>query len=183
MKYIIDIPDEAIEFMGGHIRVFVEPEFKMGDCKFYALRLSKEDIEPYTELDRKQIEDEAWKLARLISLEADDGGLSPTDLYECYKSSSIQEVMKNYSYQEAKAKYEVWMKAKRDKESRIEVGDEVSSYDDIKAVVMDFQTNDGMIVFTENGCIERWAKTHRAEKTGRTFPAVEKMLKQMRGEK
>ena len=54
MKYVIDIPDKAIDFMGGrdHVSVFVEPEYKVGDCKHYALRISKEDIEPYTEPNR-----------------------------------------------------------------------------------------------------------------------------------
>ena len=179
MKYIIDVPDEAIELMGGHISIFVEPVFKTGDCKRYALRISKGDIEPYTEPDRKVIEDEVWKMARLISLEADDGGLNPTDLYECYKSRSIQEVMKNHSYQEAKAQYEVW---KRTKEIR--VGDEVEYECDgiVRFVVTGFcgETAFGFKHQCDYDDVGEYCDIEDLRKTGRHFPEVAELLKKMR---
>lgn len=124
MKYIIDVPDEAIELMGGrdHFSMFVEPDCKAGDCKHYALRISKGDIEPYTETDRKAIEDEVWSLAREIaygmSLQEciDAGMLHDDDIYD-----SASGVLEKLTYQEAKAKFDAW-KTERE---QICVGDEV----------------------------------------------------------
>ena len=121
MKYVIDIPDKAIDFMGGrdHVSVFVEPEYKVGDCKHYALRISKEDIEPYTEPNRETIENEVWDFA--ISCVDMDG----IDFYRCFEHDSVF-YLTEYTYSEAKSKYDAW---KRKKEE-IRVGDEVVYADD-----------------------------------------------------
>ena len=118
MKYIIDIPDEAIELMDGHIRVFVEPEFKTGDCKYYALRLSKENIEPYTEPD----EDESYGVSRYKAIglaflkwlgnDAGDKLKSADDVYQfldkncCNKDAVEDEVWKFVRYMALKIGFE-----------------------------------------------------------------------------
>ena len=121
MKYVIDIPDKAIDFMGGrdHVSVFVEPEYKVGDCKHYALRISKEDITTYTEPDRKVIEDEVWEFATTCTK------MDGSDSVDVFGGFSVDSFTK-YSYQEAKAKYEEWKKQK----DEIRVGDEVVYADD-----------------------------------------------------
>ena len=119
-KYIIDVSDEAIELMGGHINIFVEPVFKTGDCKRYALRLSKEDIEPYTEPDRKAVDlqyardienvarmnynegaKDAWDFAKAINYMGYD------DFVSCF-GGKTEEVVYELSYSEVKAKYDAW---------------------------------------------------------------------------
>ena len=174
MKYVIDIPDKAIDFMGGrdHVSVFVEPEYKVGDCKHYALRISKEDIEPYTEPNRETIENEVWDFA--ISCVDMDG----IDFYRCFEHDSVF-YLTEYTYSEAKSKYDEWKR----KKDEIRVGDEVIiKSDGVKGVVLDEDLCGEFSVFTENGCCEAYRKIH-FEKTGRHFPEVAELLKKMREEK
>lgn len=174
MKYVIDIPDKAIDFMGGrdHVSVFVEPECKVGDCKHYALRISKEDIEPYTEPNREAIENEVWDFATSC---IDMDGI---DFYRCFENDSVY-YLTEYTYSEAKSKYDEW---KRKKEE-IRVGDEVIiKSDGVKGVVLDEDLCGEFSVFTENGCCEAYRKIH-FEKTGRHFPEVAELLKKMKEEK
>lgn len=135
---------------------------------------------PYTEPDRKAIEDEVWKLADNIH------GMSIQDKMSCFGFSLTSAVTSNLSCQEAKAKYESWLKQK----DEIHVGDEVTFEmafgngldNNMKAVALDQATKgEEWCVLTENGCIE----THDEEdlyKTGRHFDEVEELLKKMRGE-
>lgn len=159
MKYIIDVPDEHTD-----IKVF----YTDADMKIIQSMRCK----PYTEPDRKAIEDEVWKMARLISY---DGGLKLTDLYECYKCSSIQEVMKNHSYQEAKEKYEAWLK----KTDEIRVGDEVIDKDVGKAIVIniDFELCSTLWL---DGSVSEDVPLKDLHKTGRHFDEVEELLKKMK---
>ena len=142
MKYIIDVPDNTAW-----------------------IQVSTDRLEPYTEPDRKAIEDEVWKVAQkvhVISEEADD---------VCFGDS----------YQEVRKQYEAW-KAKRDE---IHVGDEVvfgSSFNEtMKAVVLDDSTyeDSDWFVLTENGCVEDHEED-MLKKTGHHFPEVAELLKKMR---
>ena len=174
MKYVIDIPDKAIDFMGGrdHVSVFVEPEYKVGDCKHYALRISKEDIEPYTEPNRETIENEVWDFATsCIDMDGNDFCI-------CFGNDSVF-YLTEYTYSEAKSKYDEWKR----KKDEIRVGDEVIiKSDGVKGVVLDEDLCGEFSVFTENGCCEAYRKIH-FEKTGRHFPEVAELLKKMREEK
>ena len=162
MKYIIDVLDEAIEFMGGHISIFVEPVFNTGDCKRYALRLSKEDIEPYTKPDRKAIEDEVWATAIKIDI-ASEGW-------------DWQEM----TYREAKAKYDAW-RAERDE---IRVGDEVEEKTALwTGVVVSFDEFDNLTIMDSSGKSCDGYKTRFFRKTGRHFPEIADVLKKMGDEK
>lgn len=177
-KYIIDVPDEAVSFMDGEMSFFVEPKIKDERRRHYVLRIDEEDVSIYTEPDRGAIEDEVWKMARLISL---DGGLSSPDLYECYKSSDIQKVMRTHSYQEAKAKYDAW---KQEKEE-IHVGDEViSTFGDKMVVTHHWNQNDGTTGVSgfSADCSGLYYDEIEVEKTGRHFPEVEELLKKLVGE-
>ena len=173
MKYIIDIPDKAIEFMGGrdHVSVFVEPECKVGDCKHYALRISKEDIEPYTEPNRKAIENEVWDFA--ISCIDMDG----IDFYRCFEHDSVF-YLTEYTYSEAKSKYDEW---KRKKEE-IRVGDEVKIKDleDKGIVTSVLATRCDVLWF--DGTVSEDVLMSELYKTGRHFDEIEDFLKKM-GEK
>lgn len=137
-------------------------------------------LPPYTEPDRKAIEDEVWKfLDYICRMSSEEGEL-------CFGFSSLSEVTINLSCQEAKAKFEEWLKQK----DEIHVGDEVTFEmafgngldNNMKAVALDqAATGEEWCVLTENGCIE----THDEEdlyKTGRHFDEVEELLQKMRGE-
>lgn len=177
-KYIIDIPDEAIEFMGSCINVFVEPEFKIGDCKRYALRICKDDITPYTEPGeneiRQKVEQEVWELADYMCR------MSQTEKNRCFGFSYPSEVTTNLTYQEAKSMFEKWM----ENENEIRVGDEIYSDGDYeKSVVMEIHGDGSVSVYTKNGCIEHWwNKIHNLKKTGRHFDEIVQLLNKIRGE-
>ena len=151
MKYIIDIPTELAEATAR-----------------YWNETTDMTLVPYTEPDRKTIEDEVWEFVN-------DAFWSMTqeDIDECYDGWFPK------SYQEAKAKYEAWKKQK----DKIRVGDEVKDHEDIKAVVLDI-CMDGEVytVYTENRICEDWLKDEGFVKTGRHFPEVAELLKKMREE-
>lgn len=174
MKYIIDIPDKAIDFMGGrdHFSMFVEPECKVDDCKHYALRISKGDIEPYIEPDHKAIEDEVWELVRIIT------DMTEKQRIECFGGASC-DLDEYWTYQDAKRKYEAWKKSKEE----IRVGDEVELYDGVKGLVYivgeemlegAYLNCDGLISFC-------WNKKD-CRKTGKHFDDIADLLKKMKGE-
>ena len=175
MKYIIKVSDEAIELMGGHINIFVEPEFKTGDCKYYALRLSEEDIEPYAKPDIRAIEDEVWELADKVYMM----GTKEREL--CFGFTSPTEVMANLFYQEAKDKFEAWMK----QSDEIHVGDEVlpmdTKYDTmiVTRIWKDCYQSDCIDTMGLDGSICSFL-TSRVKKTGRHFTEVGQMLEKMR---
>ena len=180
-KYIIDVPDEAVEFMGGEMNFLVEPKIKDERRRHYVLRIDEEDVSIYTESDRKAIEEEVWKMARLISL---DGGLSSADLYECYKSSDIQKVMRTHSYQEAKAKYDAWKQLKEE----IRVGCEVHHKElpELKIYVTDMDDNSFggfALCSVKNVCDygDRFSEcnVHQYKPTGRVLPNIVELLKKM----
>ena len=176
MKYIIELPEEPLSILA------------LSTIKGIPKATKIETFEPYTEPDRKAIENEVWEIARLISLEVYDGGLNRTDLNECYKSVSIQEVMKNYSYQEAKAKYEAWKKQK----DEIRVGCEVhhKGSPELKIYVTDMDDNSFggfALCRVKDVCDygDRFSEcnVHQYKPTGRVFPNIVELLKKMEDEK
>ena len=162
MKYIIDVPCELIEDDG--LLTFRSP---------YADVLTDIHAEPYTEPDRKDIEDEVWELADCMCRM----GVKERDL--CFGFQLTTEVTANLTYQEAKSKFEAWLK----QNDEIHVGDELKDDGNIRAVVLDIMDEDYVSyeVFTENGIVDEWQKGI-VVKTGRHFPEVIELLQKMRGE-
>ena len=171
MKYIINVSDEAIELMGGYISIFVEPVFKTGDCKHYALRISKEDIEPYTEPNLEDIENEVWDLVKTITYMGYD------DFVSCF-GDKMEEPIYELSYSEVKDKYEAWKKQK----DEIRVGDEVE-FGGAKGLVYivgeemlegAYLNCDGLVPFC-------WNKKD-CRKTGNHFYEIAELLKKIKGD-
>ena len=177
MKYVIDIPDKAIDFMGGrdHVSVFVEPEYKVGDCKHYALRISKEDITTYTEPDHKAVGNEVWDFARAINYMGYD------DFVSCF-GGKTEEMVYELSYSEVKAEYEAW-------KDKIRVGDEVVYADDPnkeKAIVLRLyqpkQYRTLADILCEDGTVVKMIKVENLAWTGRHFDEIADLLKKMKEE-
>ena len=168
MKYIIDVSDEAVGFMDGEMSFFVEPKIKDERRRHYVLRIDEEDVSIYTEPDRKDIEDEVWELADCMCRM----GVKERDL--CFGFQLTTEVTANLTYQEAKSKFEAWLKQK----DEIHVGDELKDDGNIRAVVLDIMDEDYVSyeVFTENGIVDEWQKGI-VVKTGRHFDEVVELLK------
>lgn len=175
MKYIIELECEPMIANSFHQEVD-----KLWKAKgFNSLVFDQYGIKkltPYTEPDRKAIEDEVWSLAREIaycmSFGAckDAGTLCDDDIY-----TSATGVLEKLSYQEAKAKYEAWKKGKE----KLRVGDEVI-YHRNKYIVG--YVGEDEVYHLVDQC---WIRVvvqgdHQLTKTGRHFPEVMELLKKTR---
>ena len=175
MKYIIDIPDDRIGDFVGSTHLLM-PYIMAGHKGHHDTGLK---LIPYTEPDRKAIEDaqgEAWELARKIANMRHEEFSKCFDVTDDYCEFNIMDIM---SYSEAKAKYEAWKKQK----AEIRVGDELEDDGNIRAVVLDILDADyeSYEVITENGIVDEWQKGI-VVKTGRHFDEVEELLKKMKEE-
>ena len=123
-KYIIDIPDDSDTkyTYDQDTKELKFPSPRIDFTSLMGLEIVLKNIIPYTEPDRKVIEDEVWEFCM------------NTDW------SWISEVgtkpLGDYTYQEAKAKYEAWLKQK----DEICAGDELKDDENIRAVVLDIRT-------------------------------------------
>lgn len=153
MKYIIDLPEEFAEA-----------------TKEYWDKTVGMQLEPYTEVDYKAIEDEIWNLAENIY------GMSIEDKMSCFGFSLTSAITSNLSCQEAKAKFEAWLK-----KSKILVGDEIVDKDGYKGIVT-YVYNGGKMcdVLLNDGSVTEDADERDFSKTGRHFDEVEELLKKMK---
>ena len=178
MKYIIDIPNADVSRWVAETplgkKLYIPISVEDGNEYSIATEIYAEE---YTEPDRKAIEDEVWSLAREIaycmSLQEciDTGMLHDDDIYD-----SASGVLEKLTYQEAKARYDAWLKKKDD----IRVGDEVR-YHGNKYVVGYVGVDEVYHIVDRN-----WIRTvvqgdYQIFKTGRHFPEVAELLKKMRG--
>ena len=152
MKYIIDIPTELAEATAR-----------------YWNETTDMTLVPYTEPDRKTIEDEVWEFVRnCLMMDGSDF----MDAFDSYSYSNFLE----YSYQIAKARYKAWLKQKNE----IHVGDEVTSkFGD--GVVIDIVADESVHILGKDGHWNEYAEGEY-QKTGRHFDEVGQMLEKMRGE-
>lgn len=160
MKYIIDIPSELL---------IKDDGYSFSDGKSYCITGNLSKLTPYTEPDRKAIEDEAWEFAwKIYSMDIGEYA-------EIFDDKGCPS-----NYQEAKAQYEAWLKQK----DKIHVGDELKDDGNIRAVVLDILDADyeSYEVFTENGIVDEWQKGI-VVKTGRHFDEVVELLEKIRGDK
>ena len=114
---------------------------------------------------------EARELARYISCTSNEGGKSIKWVEDVFGCGNRRDVLRNHSASEVIAKIEEC--------ERIKVGDEVTDYDGWDGVVT-WIDPDGeyLIILQRYGTALRWKKDI-FKKTGRHFPQIEEVLKQM----
>ena len=158
MKYIVDVPDNTKQ---------VDAMYLWYPLKSYSLS----ELEPYTEPDRKAIEDEVWELTDRILR------MSKKDTEQCFGYIFPTGITVNLSYQEAKSKYETWLK----KKDEIKVGDEVIHNDEIKTVLCIFL---GRLTLLDSDGHTYYVsiENENIEKTGKHHNEVAELLEKMRGE-
>lgn len=163
-KYIIEFNDEANKDL-------IEDAYY--SCKQIPWWGVSEEIvkrlTPYTEPDRKSIEDEAWKFIRKFCM------MEYGDIRECYKEDYWSDIFEKYTYSEAKAKYEAWKKEKEE----IHVGDEVELYGR-KSIVVYVGADEVYHLIDETWIREVVQGKYQLTKTGRHFDEVEKLLERMK---
>lgn len=169
MKYIIDIPDNT------HWIQWIMEGTK--DHHPYMDWINVEDLRFYTEHDRKAIEDEVWEFVRCVHK------MNGDDYHECFDIADVsdEDYCTKYSYQEARAKYEAWLKQK----GELHVGDEIVGIysDDEKTpplVVLKVEGDYYYGMYSKTGSFVQCGLNY--EKTGRHFPEVAELLEKMRGE-
>lgn len=168
MKYIIDIPDNSdTEYTYDQdTKELKFPSPRIDPTSFMGLEIVLTNVIPYTEPDRKTIEDEVWAFAKKVRLEEfidEEGRLHG------YISGFN-------SYSEAKAKYEAWKKQK----DKIRVGDEVIYNSRTKAIVLKPETKERYGIILTTSELATISVSHDdLEKTGRHFDEIEELLKKM----
>lgn len=165
MKYIIDIEKEP--YLQESDPFFDSGLYRASNFKslvFDQNGLAK--LTPYTEPDRKSIEDEVWGFAKMITKEY------PNWMY--HDSSS---------YRKAKSKYEAWLKDEIKVEDEIKVGDEVTVAS-VTGIVLCVPKGDEERIHYMNDTGHVYCNNAYAEivKTGRHFPEVAELLEKMRGD-
>ena len=166
-KYIIDIPDDTTCINA----------LKYKDSKCVAARsYIFPDLIPYTEPDRKAVEDEVWEFASMLMNMHPDVA---EDIYWSMNGGKGIGVAAEMTYQDAKARYDAW-KAEKDK---ICVGDEVTEENGIwKGIVMNIDdTYDDLTIMDSSGQSCNGYKKKYFRKTGNHFDAIAELLKKMRG--
>ena len=170
MKYIIEFEDEYSMNEGG---------MKYHQCKqvpYWSVSHGIiKNLTPYTEPDRKAIEDEVWGFADDIH------GMIIQDKVSCFGSAATSAITSNLSYQEAKSKFETWLKQK----DEIHVGDEiVGIYSDGEKtpplVVLKVEGNYYYGIYSKTGEYTQGGLNY--EKTGRHFDEVAELLEKMGGD-
>ena len=165
MKYIIEFEDEYSMNEGG---------MKYHQCKqvpYWSVSHGIiKNLTPYTEPDRKAIEDEVWEFLNFFT------GMSPEERYECFDKVFSHMIVSTMSYREAKAKYEAWLKQK----DEIHVGDEVYPCNPKAPRVVTKIHNRVAYQMGHDG--NMWADDiDDLHKTGRHFDEVADLLEKMRG--
>lgn len=160
MKYIIDLPEEFAEA-----------------TKEYWDKTVGMQLEPYTEPNYKVAEDEVWRFLVFLIDEMD-----LEDKYECFGMSSSYKIVSSMSYNEAKDKYEAWLKQK----NQVRIGEEVE-YEGSKFIVTAEIGNMYHGIHSSNGDIVDfgegdYCRKDDCKKTGRYFPEVVELLKKIRDE-
>lgn len=161
MKYIIDIPDDRVCDYAGSTHLLI-PYIMAGHKGHHDTGLN---LTPYTEPDRKAIEDEVWRFARGLLNYTDDDWETITNM-----------LLLDIPYQEAKAKYEAWKK----KKNEIRVGDEVTLDYNVRLVVVTIDNGTSVQGIDENGECFECIELKELEKTGRHFDEIEELLKRMK---
>lgn len=165
MKYIIELEDEP------YMREDGVNYYTCKSARWYKLgETIINRLTPYTDPDRKAIEDEVWELVKVIEkMEYDD--------YEkCFSNYGGHEAFFDRPYREAKAKYDAWKKSKEE----VHVGDEVKIANTIGVVTRVPEYDEQRVHYiAESGTVYCNNAYADIVKTGRHFDEVESLLKKM----
>lgn len=166
MKYIVELEDEPYMREDGvnYYTCKSARWYKLGETVINRLT-------PYTEPDRKAIEDEVWELVKVIE------EMDYDDYEKCFSNYGGHEAFFDRPYQEAKANYEAWKKSKEE----IRVGDEVRCMDRVGIVVRIDSMNGMSNVVWEDGATA-YMDIKDLTKTDRHFSEVNRLLERMKAE-
>lgn len=140
------------------------------------------EIPPSDEKTYEQGLKDAWECARKIEAPTKEGGVSGHELAQMFKEGAVlYKIFVNYSAREAITRIKEY-EEEQGKAAEIKIGDEVTDDEGWKGVVT-FINPDGkyLVVALQDGNAIRWKK-ESFKKTGRYFPQIAEVLKQMQEE-
>ena len=164
-KYIVELEDEP------YMREDGVNYYTCKSARWYKLgETIINRLTPYTDPDRKAIENEVWEFASMLMNMHPDVA---EDIYWSMNGGKGIGVAAEMTYQEAKSKYEAWKKEKEE----IHVGDEVEDNDGTRGIVFGIDGTDLLGVCWEDERMSHffWPKTY-CRKTGRHFSEAERLL-------
>lgn len=169
-KYIIDIPDEKTYLYVNDEYSFLRMPIGLGENDNKTISAPTFlRIEPYTEPDRKVIEDEVWEFVRIIT------DMTEKQRIECFGGASC-DLDEYWTYQDAKVKYEAWEKSKEE----IHVGDEVTDNDLDEIGVVTYVYDSYCCILWSDGSVSEEVRKSELRSTGRHFNITHELLKKMR---
>lgn len=116
MKYVIDVPNNMIIKSALNGLTLGIPMLVSSTQKEYVIPTNLQ-LNPYIEPVRKAIEDKVWEFVKEIILK-DNGtrmsGMFENELNECFGYPYYSDIFANLSYQEAKTKYNEWLRKNHD---------------------------------------------------------------------
>ena len=183
--------EERTAGMKKQAQELIEQAYNSGYAVGYAEceeELAKEAItEDEQEKWLEQGRNEAWEVAKKISLLPDDGGLSIPDIQTIFRVSHDGEVFESFSASEAIEKIREWEKEKKQEEVEIHVGDEIRVGEEYRnafnaVVCMAGKRYDGIEVYqciSGSGLHVTYTSEDNVRKTGRHFPEIAEVLKKL----
>ena len=179
MKYIIEVEDESED------RLYRAKGFET--LVFNEAGLKK--LEPVSEALQHGYDDgyqdglnDSWKLAKKIILPMECHEVfTGEDLNDIFGMSGYKNVMSTFSASEALAKFQEYEEARKKAEAEIKVGDELVNNCGERYVITHIVSKDYVNVVDMRGSVF-YINPERYKKTGRHFPEIEELLKQMKGE-
>ena len=126
---------------------------------------------------------DAWEAARKLSIHPSIGGLDDKAYKAMFgdKFRMADQVLNNLSASEAIAKIKAYEEQKKAEENEIKVGDEVVGVFGFRGVVVGIHlpSNEASILSTEHTVPQMYPLNNIRSKTGRHFPQIEEVLKQL----
>ena len=140
-------------------------------------------------LNYEQGLNDMWECARKIFVPVNKGGLSGDEVIQIFNSRAPYEIFDNYSALEAITKIKEYEENQKQTDDEIHVGDEIERIDGeynkgrryiVTRVTTD--EDDYINVLFNDGEVGYVNPTHygKYKKTGRSFPQIEEVLKQMK---
>ncbi len=171
-KYIIEITEKGVrgDYYAGTIRL---TERDIDRIEKYA-----PDCEAVYDKGFKDGLEKAWEIAKKIVLDEARGGYTGAECVEIFGAYSSDAILTNNTVFRALVKVEAYEKQKAEKD-KIKDGDEVSLDDGTKGVVVCSGSDGHLNVVNAFGGMRSYNVTE-VIKTGRYFPQMVEMMKEMR---
>ena len=158
MKYIIEIEDKPFESDGKTL-------YRAIECK------------PYDESEaERQGAEKIWGIVRKIVLSVGDGGMTTSEIEECFDCDDFTDVAK-MPYEEVVERYEAWT----NRRDEIRVGDEIENFamDHEKGIVIEIDEKRARGFNLAGRYYFNW-NVKEVHKTGRHFTEIGKFMRKMR---